>query len=85
MEAVSAESECVTAMQDAMLEKFKETKINLISSYHKYRGYYDQKALPQPLKVESFCLLLNPLLTTKSDFVSKSIKSGYPCTELRKC
>ena len=84
MGAVTAESHFVTAMQDAMLEKFKETKKNLISSYHKYRGYYDQKSLAQPLKVESFCLLLNPLLTTQSDFVSKSIQVWIPLYRVEK-
>ena len=84
MESVTAESDFVTAMQDAMLEKFKETKKNLISSYHKYRGYYDQKALAQPLTVESFCLLLNPLLTTQSDFGSKSMQVWIPLYRVEK-
>ena len=84
MEAVTSESDFVTVMQDAMLEKFKETKKNLISSYHKYRGYYDQKALAQPLKVESFCLLLNPLLTTQSDFGSTSMQVCIPLYRVEK-
>ena len=84
MEAVIAESDFVTAMQDAMLEKFKETKKNLFFSYHKYRGYNDQKALPQPLKVESFCLLLNPLLTTQSDFGSNSMQVWIPLYRVEK-
>ena len=71
-------------MQDAMLEKFKETKKNLISANHKYRGYYDQKALAQPLKQHSFCLLLNPLLTTQSVFGSKSMQVWIPLYRVEK-
>ena len=79
METVTAESGfVVTALQDAMLEKFIETKKNLISAYQKYRGYYDQKALAQPLKFHSFCLRLNPLLTSQSVCRSESMHAWIP-------
>ena len=79
METVTAESAfVVTALQDAMLEKFIETKKNLISAYQKYRGYYDQIALAQPLKFHSFCLLLNPLLTSQSVCGSESMHAWIP-------
>ena len=74
METVTAESDFVTAMQDAMLVNFKETKNNLISAYQKYRGYYDQK---EPLKLNSVCLLLNLLLTIQSDFADFSNRFYY--------
>ena len=61
MEALEVNSDYVTALQDAMLQKFSETKTRLIDSYHRYRGYYDQKATAKPLKLHSFCLLLNLL------------------------
>ena len=67
-----------------MLVKFKETIKNQISAYQKYRGYYDQKALAHPLKLHSFCLLLNPLLTTQSDFGSKSKQVLIPMYRIEK-
>ena len=70
LEIATANADFVTALQDAKLEKFKETKDN-VSSYHRYRGYYDQKALAQPLVLHSFCLLLNALLTNQSDTRNK--------------
>ena len=84
MEAKTAKSDFVTAMQNAMLEKFKELKKNLIPLYHKYRGYYDRKAFAQPLKVHSICLLLNSLLTTQSDFGSKSMQVWIPLFRVEK-
>ena len=47
IEAVTAESDFVTIMPDAKLEKFKETKKNLLSSFQRYRRYYDQKSFAQ--------------------------------------
>ena len=67
-----------------MLEKFKETKDNIVSSYHRYRGYYDQKALAQPLVLHSFCILLNPLLTNQSDNRNKSLQVWLPLYRVEK-
>ena len=67
-----------------MLVKFKETIKNLISAFQKYRGYYDQKALAHPLKLHSFCLLLDPLLTTQSDIGSKSMQVSIPMYRVEK-
>ena len=41
-EAVEVNSDFVTALQDAMLKKFSENKLNLLESYQRYRSYYDQ-------------------------------------------
>ena len=71
METVTAESDFVTALQDAILVKIEEMKKNLISAYQKYRGYYDRKALAQPLAQRQFNQLLE----------ANQCKSGYPCTE----
>ena len=62
-----------------MLEKFKETKDNIVSSYHRYRGYYDQKALAQPLVLHSFCLLTN-----QSDNRNKSLQVWLPLYRVEK-
>ena len=60
LETATANSDYVSALQDAMLEKFKETKGKLIASYQRYRKYNDQKTSAQPLKLHDYCLLLNP-------------------------
>ena len=84
LEIATADADFVTALQDAMLEKFRETKDNIVSSYHRYRGYYDQKALAQPLVLHSFCLLLNPLLTNQSDNRNKSLQVWLPLYRVEK-
>ena len=84
LESITAESDFVTSMQDAMLEKFKETKQNIIDSYQRYRGYYDQKALAQPLQLHSYCFLLNPKLTTQSDFGKQSKQVWIPLYRVEK-
>ena len=43
LETAAANSDYVQALQDAMLENFKETKVKLIASYQRYRKYYDKK------------------------------------------
>ena len=43
------------------------TAQKLISSYHKYREYYDRKAWAQPLRPKRYCSLLHPLLNTQSE------------------
>ena len=84
LEIATADADFVTALQDAMLEKFRETKDNIVSSYHRYRGYYDQKALAQALALLSFCLLLNPLLTNQSDNRNKSLQVWLPLYRVEK-
>ena len=81
---MTAESDFVTATQNAILVKFKETKKKLISAYQKHRGYYNQKALGQPLKLKSFRLLLNTLSTIQSDFGSKSMQVWIPLYRVEK-
>ena len=77
-------SEYVIALQDAMLQQFAETKDKLIVMYNKYRSYYDFKAEAQPLKQHSFCLLLNPKLTTQSEFTSKFLPIWLPLYRVEK-
>ena len=68
----------VIQLQDAMQQKFAENKSKLIHSYHKYRTYYDEKALSSPLALNSFCLLLDPKLMNQSDFGYKSMTVWLP-------
>ena len=86
LEIATAEGDFVTTLQDATLEKLKETKDNTVASYHRYRRYYDVKALaqPLPLPLHSFCLLLNPLLTNQSDSRNKSLQVWIPLYRVEK-
>ena len=52
--------------------------------YHKYRWYYDAKAKAKPLELYSHCLLLNPLLTSQSDFASKHLQVCLPLYRVEK-
>ena len=78
MEAVEANSDFVTELQDAMLTKFAENKIRLLEAYQRYRSYYDRKASAKPLQIHSHCLLLNPKLTSQNQFQSKSVQMWLP-------
>ena len=49
-----------------------------ISSYYKYRHFYDRKASALPLKKHQNCLLLNPQLTTVNDPMGKSLIKWLP-------
>ena len=77
-------SDFVIELQDAMQQKFAETKSRLIHSYHQYRKYYDEKALAHPLKLHSYCLILNPKLTNQNDFGSKSMNVWLPLYRVEK-
>ena len=84
IEAFEASSDYVTALQDAMLSKFSETKSKLVDSYQKYRAYYDKKAAAKPLTQHSFCLLLNPKLTTQQQVADKSVQVWLPLYRVEK-
>ena len=78
MEAVAVNSDYVVALQDAMMTKFEENKLQLIDSYQRYRNYYDKKAEAKPLKLHSYCLLLNPKLTSQKPQISKVAQVWIP-------
>ena len=65
-------SDYLVDLQDSLLETFSHTRTRLLDAYHKYRNYYDKKAAAKPLVLHEYCLLLNPSLTTQSDFAAKS-------------
>ena len=77
-------SDFVNEMQDAMQRKFAETKSRLINSYHQYRKYYDEKALAHPLKLHSYCFILNPKLMNQNDFGGKSMNAWLPLYRVEK-
>ena len=52
--------------------------------YHKYRACYDCKAEAKPLAFFSYCLSLNPKLTTQSDYASKSLTIWIPLYRIEK-
>ena len=62
------------SLRDEMLKKFQTTKESLAKSFNRYRRYYDQKARANPLKEQTYCLLLNPRLTKQSAFCPKLIQ-----------
>ena len=84
MQAVEVNSEYVSQLQHAMLQKFGENKQRLLDSYQRYRSYYDQKAEAQPLKLHSYCLQLNPRLTGQNDFTQKAVQTWVPLYRVEK-
>ena len=84
IQKMDPKSDFVIDLQDAMQEKFAENKSRLITSYHKYRKYYDQKADAHPLKLHEYCLVLNPKLTNQNDFASKSMQVWLPLYRIEK-
>ena len=63
----------VESLRDEMLNKFSNARESLAKSFARYRRYYDQKARANPLKEQTFCLLLNPKLTEQPAFSPKLI------------
>ena len=78
MQAVEVNSDFVSQLQDAMLQKFGENKQILLDPYQRYRSYYDQKAEAEPLKLYSHCLQLNPRLTGQNDLNQKAVQAWLP-------
>ena len=74
----------VNELQNALVESYAVTKERLSQMYHKYRWYYDAKAKAKPLELYSHCLLLNPLLTSQSDFASKHLQVWLPLYRVEK-
>ena len=78
------EIDYVNELQNALLESYAVTKERLTTMYNKYRWYYDQKAKAKPLKVHSYCMLLNPLLCSQSDFSVKHLQAWLPLYRIEK-
>ena len=60
-------SDFLVSLQDAKTQQFSRVKDKLVTMYHKYRKYFDDKAEAKPLELFSYCLLLNPRLVNQSD------------------
>ena len=54
-----------------MKELYKQQKQNLMDTYVRHKKYYDRKAQAHPLKIHSYCLLLNPKLDTQKQQMNK--------------
>ena len=61
-----------------MNEVFSAAHDATISSYNKYRHFYDRKVSALPLKKHQYCLLLNPQFTTVNDPMGKSLAKWLP-------
>ena len=60
IQAAMPNSDFLVTLQDAKTQQFSRVKEKLVTMYHKYRSYYDDKAEAKPLELFSYCLLLNP-------------------------
>ena len=58
-------------IQNKMKELYKQQKQNLMDTYVRHKKYYDRKAQAHPLKIHSYCLLLNPKLDTQKQQMNK--------------
>ena len=64
--------------QDRMNTLFAGARDNSIVAYNKYRRFYDKKALSKPLALYSYCLLMNPKISSTKDFAAKSVTKWLP-------
>ena len=74
----------VESLRDEMLIKFSNAKESLAKSFTRYRRYYDQKARANPLKKQTYCLLLYPKLTEQSAFSPKLIQKWLALYRIEK-
>ena len=76
--------DCIKELQDKTTELFSSVKDNLISSYLKYKKYYDRKANATPLKPKSNCLILDPKSTTQVAVMNKQQSRWIPLYRVEK-
>ena len=74
----------VTEVQEEMTRMNQTVRENAIASYQKYRSFFDRKANAQPLKLHSYCLLLNPKLTTQNMTAGRHRKKWIPLFRVAK-
>ena len=84
MDAVAVNSDFVSELQDAMMQKFGENKEKLTTAYLKYKKYYDQKASAKPIREKSFCLLLNPKLLEQSTVIASQVQKWLSLYKVEK-
>ena len=61
-----------------MNEVFSAARDATITSYNKYRYFYDRKASASPLQKHRYCLLLTPKLSNGNDHRGKSLAKWLP-------
>lgn len=71
-------------LKDAVTKMHASAKDNAVQAYLKYRTYYDKKAFAQPLKLHSYCLLLDPRLTGHDMFTKKNQSKWIPLFKVEK-
>ena len=71
-------------VQQNLTDISKNVKDNAIKSYQKYRALYDRKACAEPLKLHSYCYLLNPKLTTQNMTTGKHMTKWLPLYRVEK-
>ena len=84
IQAAMPSSDFLVTLQDAMTQQFSRVKEKLVTMYHKYRSYYDDKAEAKPLELFSYCLLLNPRLVNQSDLSHKAVQIWLPLYRVEK-
>ena len=78
LQTLETRYEFTSTLQDKMNEVFSLARDATITTYNKYRHFYDRKASAAPLKNYSFCLLLNPKLSNTNDHMGKSLTKWLP-------
>ena len=78
LKRVATRYDSMTDFQDQLLDLYERNKENILIAYQKYRRYYDMKAQAKPLKLHSYCMILNPALTSTSDAVGKNRVKWIP-------
>ena len=79
-----SKTECVKELQDKTTELLSSVKDSLISSYLKYKKYYDRKANASPLALHSYCLILDPKCTTQIATMNKQQSRWIPMYRVEK-
>ena len=78
VQSLETRYEFTNSIQDRMNEVFAAARDETITSYNKYRHFYDRKASASPLQKHRYCLLLNPKLSNVNDHMGKSLAQWLP-------
>ena len=58
-------------LRDRLMTLWRDQHENLVRSYIKNKEYFDKCAKAQPLRIHSYCLILNPALDTQKQTLNK--------------
>ena len=84
MSAVAVNSDFVTQLQDAMMQKFGEIKEKLKTAYFKYNKYYDQKASAKPIPEKNILSAFESQLLEQSTVIASQVQKWLPLYKLEK-